>query len=408
MIRTNLRVLVPTSIFAGMAAIVLCFGIQGSAMSQASSKPDTPIPNPNAFDTLGLAYSQFQDLDAITGAFTGIPDSKNQQTVIDKIGVTQATEIVAENQVAYATLRQALQQQYAAPPAHTLAATFPYLAHDRAMARALSFDALLKERQGDWTGAMEDSLDALQMADLLASHGLLVHDLVSIACAAIGRRAAWVALDNLPYSDSMSAERRLETIISNRTPLFLTMANDQKCAETSITDLDSDPRTVDDSQILAMYDRYMARREATAKLPYPAAKAAGDPPLPTDSVAGTLPPPPSTLIFRAVQDLTFDRLLMTSLALRAYSLDHQGTYPASLTELTPKYMTKLPIDPFGNGTAPLVYRNTGTSYLLYSIGPDGKDNGGAPFIHTNKDGTLTQRYCVPDDTGDIVAGVNYG
>jgi len=191
--------------------------------------------------------------------------------------------------------------------------------------------------------------------------------------------------------------------------MFLAMTNEQKYADSSIADLYSKPSTVDEkSQVLAMYDHYLAQCKAIAKLPYPAAKAAGDPPLPSDTSAASLLTPPSKLIFHAVQDLTFDRLLMTSLALRAYSLDHQGTYPASLAELTPKYMTQLPIDPFGNGTVPLVYRNIGASYLLYSIGPDGKDDSGTPFIHTTSDGTVTQRYCMPDDSGDIVAGVNYG
>ena len=42
--------------------------------------------------------------------------------------------------------------------------------------------------------------------------------------------------------------------------------------------------------------------------------------------------------------------------------------------LLPKCLAAIPIDPFSN--QPLVYRRSDTGYLLYSVGPDGEDNGG--------------------------------
>jgi len=65
----------------------------------------------------------------------------------------------------------------------------------------------------------------------------------------------------------------------------------------------------------------------------------------------------------------------TSIALSAFRHD-RGTYPSLLDELLGRYLDRLPNDPFDDG--PIRYRplNDGNDYLLYSIGPDGIDDGG--------------------------------
>ena len=52
----------------------------------------------------------------------------------------------------------------------------------------------------------------------------------------------------------------------------------------------------------------------------------------------------------------------------------QGSYPAKLADLVPKYVDRLPRDIFIDGD--LHYRQQGDGCLLYSIGPNGKDDGG--------------------------------
>jgi hypothetical protein len=60
-------------------------------------------------------------------------------------------------------------------------------------------------------------------------------------------------------------------------------------------------------------------------------------------------------------------------ALAAYRRD-RGRYPAKLDDLAPKYLARVPGDVFsGRG---LIYRPEEKSYLLYSIGANGKDEGG--------------------------------
>ena len=63
------------------------------------------------------------------------------------------------------------------------------------------------------------------------------------------------------------------------------------------------------------------------------------------------------------------------LALLAYR-DRHGTYPQSLAELRKDPGWEVPADPFTGKD--FVYRRQAEGFLLYSLGPDMKDNGGRP------------------------------
>jgi hypothetical protein len=69
-------------------------------------------------------------------------------------------------------------------------------------------------------------------------------------------------------------------------------------------------------------------------------------------------------------------LAQTACALERHWLEH-GNYPASLVALVPVYLGQVPLD-IVNGQ-PLHYRPTENGrFVLYSVGLDGKDDGGKP------------------------------
>jgi hypothetical protein len=68
------------------------------------------------------------------------------------------------------------------------------------------------------------------------------------------------------------------------------------------------------------------------------------------------------------------RLAQTAIALERFRAANNH-YPDSLNELAPKFLAAVPNDPFDG--QPLRYRKSVEGYLLYSIGPDLKDDGGA-------------------------------
>ena len=64
---------------------------------------------------------------------------------------------------------------------------------------------------------------------------------------------------------------------------------------------------------------------------------------------------------------------LTMLALREYHRQH-GDYPDTLDRLVPEYLPRLPLD-YGDGET-LRYRLTDDGYVLYSVGDNGRDDGG--------------------------------
>lgn len=68
-----------------------------------------------------------------------------------------------------------------------------------------------------------------------------------------------------------------------------------------------------------------------------------------------------------------DRNMHVALALAAYRAA-EGRYPVKLADLAPKYLTAVPGDVFSGKE--LIYKPNATGYLFYSVGANGKDDGG--------------------------------
>jgi len=69
--------------------------------------------------------------------------------------------------------------------------------------------------------------------------------------------------------------------------------------------------------------------------------------------------------------------------------------------LSPQYLPTVPGDPF-DAERPFKYRKAAGAYVLYSVGPDGKDDHGRPIPRR---GGARSTYALADSIGDIVAGV---
>jgi hypothetical protein len=69
-------------------------------------------------------------------------------------------------------------------------------------------------------------------------------------------------------------------------------------------------------------------------------------------------------------------LIRLAFALAAYHADHDA-YPAKLADLAPKYVAEVPKDIFN--ASELHYRQESGGYLLYSVGVNGKDDGGKSY-----------------------------
>lgn len=93
----------------------------------------------------------------------------------------------------------------------------------------------------------------------------------------------------------------------------------------------------------------------------------------------------SSSIRKTIRTETARRLIVTAIALKRFQLQH-AKLPATLTELLPEFLSSVPIDP--NDGLPLRYHaNSDGTFLLYSVGEDGQDDGGDPTVTTTSSAT---------------------
>jgi hypothetical protein len=153
------------------------------------------------------------------------------------------------------------------------------------------------------------------------------------------------------------------------------------------------------------YANYMENLIERTKLPYRVSLSVPDPFVKKyDPIVSIIAPAYDKARFKFDNAITLNRMLEIEFALRAYSLDHRQ-YPDTLAALSPNYLPTIPADPYAS-SGTFRYKRTPESYLLYSIGPDGVDDGGKPIETPTKTGN--DRYRIRDDKqkGDIVAGIS--
>jgi hypothetical protein len=96
--------------------------------------------------------------------------------------------------------------------------------------------------------------------------------------------------------------------------------------------------------------------------------------LPEDAVATrALLPALDKVAVAERRRLAHVRCMIAALAAERYRLAH-GAWPESLDRLTPALLTEVPLDPFDG--EPLRYRRFAEGVVVYSVGEDGRDDGG--------------------------------
>lgn len=370
--------------------------------SMSAYKPR--LPSDNAYDYYISATRQLKSSEAFTG---------NQPPTHEEV------RWVEHNQSAFNTLRQGYNRRYQWPFAETsMWFRFDELARLRKLAR-------LVNTRIRWAIAAKDGMDALndwrigfKMARDMQGDLLLVY-LVGVVIERVVHEPIIREMDFFSAQECRELARTL--IESERTPdrIGTVVEGELKLALRTIDSLlteqginleeldlvgdlilssarESDPETQQTTERLrqeiqrlqkqpAAYQqlRHNLRREISHTF-----QAFADSltlqggrycPMPTkeydtNTLFGYLVeifiPPLSMVAQRYWETRTRRRLMIAHLLLREYYL-REGRYPASLDELN---LQELAIDPFSG--RPLIYRRTGDRYQLYSVGSDGKDDGG--------------------------------
>lgn len=304
------------------------------AFGPRSAQSNAVLPNPNGYDDFAAAG---QGLVAWNGdvsapgeelAAAVRQNAKVLETV--RLGLTRASAVPVTNDLTWAN--QHIGQ----------------LGPHKLIAQLLIAEGLVHLNEGRTNEAARSFASCILFAHAAHHRGLMIDELVAIACQAMG------ALRLVPVSSDLSPEA-LRKILADlialdqaREPVSAILQRDREWSRAS----------------------YGTWRSVWMRIIMHKTIRAGEALFETKHT-------------RSVAAL---RLVITELAVRGYT-GTNGKPPATLAELVPAWLPAVPIDPFSD--KPLLYRVITNSFLLYSVGPDRKDDQGTPITrHGTESGDL--------------------
>ena len=324
--------------------------------------------------------------------------------------VPELKRYVISNSPALTMLRVGLKRQHVIPAMRSLNLQFPdYFAQCRELARRLVDEGRYYRAIGSYGRAAESHLDCIEFGAAFARGGALIAGLVGIAIEAIGTHDFGQLLPKLNAHELERVARRLERIEARRVPFRAVMEEEGRSSaaeliETmsggAIRDHFSNPvnwfrgapmSTPSGSAGDAWNNARFAFSNKTAAvrsvMDYCNAIAAetskpytdkSNVPEPGNAVAQWWTPDYNRARLAWEKAAAVSAVLRAEIAVRRYGLDH-NRFPDRLADLVPVYLKAVPVDPLGLGK-PLRYRplDGGKSFVLYSLGPNLKDDGGTP------------------------------
>jgi len=374
--------------------------------------PAVEMPVPNAFDDYrraGELVSENYDY-----------GDKDQHPFYN---TTVRRRILAENSEALRLLRAGFAHAYAEPREHAVVNIAPgdhYYARCRSLARVLSYEAAEFAANGHCGAAIDSQLDAERLGFDLHRRASLYGRLVGDAVRSIGRMDKLVQprVDQLTGAEARAAAVRLAGMLEGEQSLARNCLDEGDIGQAyyaerahsrggwrqllPFADEQGWPASLPEVVLgpgpwIATLQRYMAAAAAWSRLPWNAAP----PPQPSRFFSTWTARELMSVRFKQADADAKDEMFLVALALQAWRAEH-GRYPDTLEALVPDILKAVPADPFGRG--PLQYRRDGETYVLYSVGPDGRDDGGRPAAFGSSQSGWRYDQHTLESVGDFVWG----
>lgn len=349
--------------------------------------PPVVLPVPNAYDDY-LAAAAISQAAGGTGP--------TLQDRVHDVPPGRLSTVVARNRAALARLRQGFGKQSGAPPVVSREQLFPEKGGFRELARVLVAEGKLAEREGRMADAARSYRDCLRFGVDVPRGGTLLHGQLGIAIQNTGLRALEESIHRLAGPTAARLAREMRSLDGRSTSFAQNLAIEKDATTLCLREalrhttvwqalIPSCSLSPGDSPILHGYLtlQYGLVSKRSLLNRYRSYLDAGIVDAPRPYYATALPTPDRVLQFVtpeisefkvkwAVRDARW-RIMQLRLAARAYQYRH-GAPPPSVEALVPAYLPAIPQDPFAN--RPLVYRVKANRALIYSRGPDSKDDGG--------------------------------
>jgi hypothetical protein len=286
--------------------------------------PKHALPNPNGYDDFVRAgnlivgdMGSFGDLDQ--NALRELVSSNAEPLRLLRLGLTRTcsfpTDVALTNQ-------------------GWMIGELPHLKYSALLLRAEGRLAEMDGRPGD---AADSYLQAIRFGNEISRGGFLINRLVGIACEAIGQVALAKLVSSLVPQKAADVAKELQKIDQERVGFDEIKHNERRFGTHELFKERNPVHWITGAwEAWRMTRRYEIRNKIL---------------------------------------IAHERLLAAELALRCYRSE-VGRLPARLDDLIPNFLSNVPLDPFTD--RPMIYRPHATNWLLYSIGQDGIDDGGAP------------------------------
>ena len=300
----------------------------------------------------------------------------------------------------------------------------PHVQEARSVAQLLDYDARLKTHDNDLASACHDVKAILFASRALGDEETAISQLVRLAVDGVAVRALERSLANGRASEQTLLDLQTEFEQEAKTPFFLTgLRGERACLNYFLENIQEGKVTFGEYHRLmtspawfaplasrptneimlqlnsmrmylnmrgerAQMLHYLNELVELAKLPpWEALKAIEakdialihDPPLWTILCANV-----SKVCVAGVRGQAALRTACTALAMERFRLA-KGRWPEKLSELVPEYLAETPVDPFDGQPLRLVRK--GQAIIVYSVGIDKEDNGGAVVLNPSVKGS---------------------
>ena len=433
---------------AATAALSVCGWFTYMNWTPDERPVDTAQPETSGYAAFAAAN------EALVSGFKGI-DTDVNKLIVDKpnVPMTEATHVrdfVRANRRALDLIHADLTLPYHESCPSTLWDMAVQPSPSRLLPTTLRAEAAWKLYRGDQAGTVTESMNLIILGENIEGGGSLMARLIGARSEHFGRQLLWRLLPDMSAEQALRCSRMLEGLRRRHVPFKATVDWERNSGLAVRRVLLSDPlwrwhasRTLFHSeapalpvafvlykdsnrQILKNYVNYMDAVEADLDRPYPQMwDTVAFMEQSHDVVNNFLTPSFAGSRFEEIHSETENALLKTALAIHAYRLEN-GASPSDLQALCPKYLAEVPKDPFQPGSAlryaptrkflsffdtlpPVGRERAYPPFLLYSVGPDGIDQGGSPIFRGSPGAfrsSASELAPVSGNQGDIVAGIN--
>jgi hypothetical protein len=411
---------------SGLAA--LCLLVAGTAwwwheinvLPTIAPVPLLSLPNPNALNT----FVRASDTLMTRNKGQQVDPTPSLTELADPALLAAWQSAIASNPDVPAAIKAGLAQPYAEPYRPSFGATDKHISKLFNLAMFLDATGATRLMNGNRAGAVDAWMDCIDLGSRLTAHTSAANCKDGFWIQGVGRQGMmggtgiWPALERLNAQAARAGATRLERILRDHPPDLPSVfareretlpvnlvgdlaGNRWESAKSALvphlllSESGNTPPSTPDVAVrnwwtfvcVLLHDNRSEIRAVQAYLHVAIPRAA----LPRQ-LRGPIPPMHhdvwvegagyliESTLHEADRNACENGLLLLSLAERAYRSDHEKP-PAALDALVPAYLHALPEDPYAPDGR-FRYKLQTDKLLIYSVGPDGTDDGGKPRPRT--------------------------